>query len=155
MKNWYQSHSPREQMMLCGAAAAVVVGLLFFSLLKPLYESLGDRRERVSGNVNALSWMQKAAGEAQGLQGSGGTVDTSQAPLSAVARIFAEAGLKTPDRVDPVGNKGARITLPEIAFDQLIPVLDSLDRQAGLKVKSLNVNAQRPGIVSARITLER
>lgn len=158
MKDWYASHSPREQMMLVAAAVAVVVGLLYFALLKPLYDGLDERRARVSGNVNAISWMQTAAGEALSLKGSGGgdaKVDTTQAPLTAVARVFREAGLPAPNRVDPVGSKGARVQLAEIDFDKLIPVLDSLERQTGLQVTSLNVNTQRPGVVSARIALER
>jgi len=159
MKDWYASHSPREQMMLLAAGVAIVIGLLYFSLLKPLYDGLDERRSRVSGNVNAISWMQEAAGEALSLKGNdggdAGTVDTSQAPLTAVARIFREAGLVAPNRVDPVGSNGARVQLAEIAFDKLIPVLDNLERQTGLQVKSLNVNTQRPGVVSARFALER
>lgn len=159
MKDWYQSHSPREQIMLLAAGAAIVLGLIYALFLQPLYDGLEDRRSRVEGNVNAIEWMQTAAGEALSLKGSdaasGGKVDTTQAPLTAVARIFREAGLAAPNRVDPVGSKGARVQLSEIAFDKLIPVLDSLERQAGLQVKSLNVNAQRPGVVSARIALER
>lgn len=143
--------------MLMAAAFAIVIGLFYFALLKPLYEGLEQQRSRVEGNVNAISWMQKAAGEALALKGTGasGRVDTSQAPLTAVARVFRESGLVAPDRVDPIGNKGARVQLGEIAFDKLIPVLDTLSAQAGLQVKSLNINSQRPGIVSARITLER
>ncbi len=144
--------------MLIAAGVAIVIGLLYFALLKPLYDNLEERRSRVEGNVNAIAWMQTAAGEAKSLQGGAAdpsTVDTSQAPLTAVERVFREAGLKAPDRVDPVGSKGARVQLSEIAFDKLIPVLDNLQRQTGLQVTSLNVNTQRPGVVSARISLER
>ena len=159
MKDWYKSHSPREQIMLLAAGVAIVLGSIYALFLQPLYDGLEERRSRVEGNVNAIEWMQTAAGEALSLKGSGaasgGKVDTAQAPLTAVARIFREAGLTAPNRVDPVGSNGARVQLAEVAFDKLIPVLDSLERQAGLKVKSLNVNAQRPGVVSARIALER
>lgn len=161
MKDWYQSHSPREQIMLLAAGAAIVLGLLYTLLLDPLYVGLEERKSRVEGNTNSLAWMQTAAGEALSLKGTGGagatpgTFDTTQAPLTAVARIFREAGLPAPNRVDPVGSKGARVQLAEISFDKLIPVLENLQRQAGLQVKSLNVNAQRPGVVSARISLER
>lgn len=159
MKDWYQSHSPREQIMLLAAGAAIVLGLIYTLGLQPLYDGLAERRERVEGNRNSIAWMQKAAGEALGLKGSApapsGASNSSQAPLTAVAAIFREAGLAPPNRVDPIGSRGARVQLAEIAFDKLIPVLDRLERQAGLQVKALNVNAQRPGIVSARVTLER
>ncbi|MGB0865482.1 MAG: type II secretion system protein GspM [Granulosicoccaceae bacterium] len=158
MKDWYQSHSPREQIMLLAAGVAIVIGLIYALALQPLYDGLEERQSRVEGNSNSLVWMQSAASEALSLKGNSantGPVDTSQAPLTAVARIFREAGLPAPNRVDPVGSKGARVQLAEIDFDKLVPVLDSLERQAGLQVKSLNVNSQRPGVVSARISLER
>lgn len=158
MKDWYASHSPREQVMLLAAATAIIIGLLYFALLKPLYDGLDERRSRVSGNNNAITWMEGAAGEALSLKGSSistGKVNTSQDPLTAVARIFRESGLASPNRVDPVGNKGARVQLAEIPFDKLILVLENLKQQAGLHTKSLNINTQRPGVVSARITLER
>ena len=158
MKDWYQSHSPREQIMLLAAGVAIVIGLIYALALQPLYDGLEERQSRVEGNSNSLVWMQSAASEALSLKGNSpntGQVDTSQAPLTAVARIFREAGLPAPNRVDPVGSKGARVQLAEIDFDKLVPVLDSLERQAGLQVKSLNVNSQRPGVVSARISLER
>jgi len=159
MKDWYASHSPREQMILMVGGVALVLAFIYLAMLKPVYDGLDEKRSRVDGNKNAISWMQDAASEALSLKGSSGVdmskVDTTQAPLTAVARIFREAGLPAPNRVDPVGSQGARVQISEIEFDKLVIVLENLESQSGLQVQSLNVSSQRSGVVGARITLER
>jgi len=65
MKDWYQSHSPREQIMILAAGVAIVLGLAYTLFLQPLYDGLDERRSRVEGNVNAIEWMQTEVSQRQ------------------------------------------------------------------------------------------
>ncbi len=160
IRSYWQNLMPRERWMLILGVAAVVTTLFYLLLLEP-YQ---NERERLDQDIELqrelLGWMRGAAVEMQRLRGGGATPRGSagaETPLltlvdgSARRQGLGEA-LK---RVQPDGQSGVRVWLEQVEFDALLPWLESLERDSGVKVSSLVIEPQDPGRVKARLSLER
>ena len=155
----FQSRSPREQLLLLAAGLTLVVFALYLFALQPFMTSLADTRARVEGNERSIEYMREAAGEAIALQAAGGgrsgPVDTRTSPLAALDQTFRQMGLEQPTRIEPVGQDGARVQFASVEADALMRALGQVERQFGLRISQLNLTRRQPGLVSARVAVER
>ncbi len=155
----FQARAPREQVLMVVCGATLIVFVLYWFALKPFSESVEATRARVDGNVRSISYLQDAAGEAISLQAGGGSAaapaDRNTSPLAALDQTFRDMGLGQPNRIEPLGRNGVRVQFSDVGVDALLRALGAAEQRYGLRVTQLNLNRRQPGLVSARISLER
>ncbi|MEM7377371.1 MAG: type II secretion system protein M [Pseudomonadota bacterium] len=155
----FHARSPREQVMLLTAGLTLLVFVVYLFAFQPFMTALTDTRARVDGNVRSIEYMREAAGEAIALQGAGGAsgspADTRTSPLAALDQTFRSMGLEQPTRIEPVGQGGARVQFSNVDVNALIRALGAVEQRFGLRVSQLNLTRRQPGLVSARVSVER
>jgi len=57
--------------------------------------------------------------------------------------------------IEPLGRNGVRVQFSDVGVDALLRALGAAEQRYGLRVTQLNLNRRQPGLVSARISLER
>jgi general secretion pathway protein M len=104
--------------------------------------------------------MQKASIEARALKASGisnETAGSTQPVTLLVENSTTTAGLKPfMSKLESTSDKGARVTLDAVSFDQMLLWLNTLQTQYGITVSSANLDRDdKPGAVNVRMTLDR
>lgn len=159
MRAWLQALTPRERAVLAAGALVAGLALIHVAVVEPVMERFRAQRERVELLQQDLAWMRQAATEVARLREAGATGaaagDSGTPPYLALDAALDEAGLPSPDRLEPAGADGARVELDEVAFEPLLSVLERLRRESGLHVTRARLAAVDAGMVSARLTLER
>lgn len=158
MKSWFNTLTAREQLAI--AAGGIIGGalLLYVVLIEPVADRFHAQRDRVQALEEDLAWMRQAAGELGELQNggrAGSPATDDKAPYLAVDDALRGAGLPQPATLEPAGTAGARLEFDEVAFDPLMSVLARLRRQSGLHVTRAQLTSTAPGMVRARVTLQR
>lgn len=154
----FHSREPREKLLLVSSGLILVVLSVYLFAVQPLFTALSDTRARVEGNAQSLEYMRVAVGEVIALReagGGGGPVDSQISPLAALDQTFRRMGLAQPTSIIPVGQEGARIQFSDVEAEQLIRALGEVDKRYGLRISQLNMTRRQPGVVSARVTVER
>ena len=160
IKNWYHGLQQRERQLVLAASVVVIITLLYLIIWEPIHNGLRDQTQKYESQVDILDWMQTAATEVRALKATGATkrsTNSSQPVSLVVERSAATAGIKPFIRkLESTSDKGARVTIDEASFDQLLLWLSTLQTQYGISVSSANLDrVDKPGAVNARMTLSR
>jgi len=157
MKAWLQSLAPRERLVVTVGGAVLALVVVHLAVIEPMARAHGEREARVAALEGEIEWMRGAAAEVRSLGGSGQSDDngSQRPPYLAADRALREAGLPRPSRLEPVGSRGARLEIDEVAFDRLVQVLVRLRARDGLRVERASFERVGPGLVDASLDLER
>lgn len=160
IQNWYHGLQQRERQLVLTASIVVITTLLYLLIWEPIVNGVGDQKQKYDSQADILDWMQTAAVEVRTLKATGAAkrqTNSSQPVTLLVEQSAAAAGLKPFIRkLESTSNKGARITIDEASFDQLLLWLNTLQTQYGISVTSANLDrVEKPGAVNARMTLSR
>lgn len=164
----------REQVLLVGGGLLAAALLVYALIWLPLQRGVQQLRLSVAQSHAELTYMRQAAAEVQRLdnqQAARGRALTpsgsDQAALATANESLATlvdrsardtdsdfaAALK---RVEPQPGGRLNARLEQADFDQLLRWLAALRRVHGVSVVSLAIDAaQRPGLVDARLVLQR
>ncbi|GKW10792.1 type II secretion system protein M [Pectobacterium punjabense] len=157
LRQRWQAMSPRERQLMVVCAAMLLLCLVYYAIVQPwqLREELWERT--ISREQQTVNWMQKQAPsipQENQAQGENSQRETSLPIL--ISQSTQRYGLSVV-RLQPQGNQ-ASVTLAQSDFNSLLRWLSELERQNGVRVVSLDVNAveQSPGMVDVtRLMLER
>ncbi len=160
IQNWYQGLQQRERQMVLAATAVIVITLLYLTIWEPISRGIEDQTQKYQTQLDILDWMQTAATEVRTLQASGATkkqTSNSQPVTLLVETSATTAGLKPYLRkLESTSDKGARVTIDDASFDQILLWLNTLQTQYGISVSSANIDrADKAGAINARMTLNR
>lgn len=160
VKQWYRSLPIKEQRLVLGAGVFVIITLFYLVIWEPIHLGLEAEKQKQQSQQEILLWMQKAAAEVQTLRGSGNrsTIRDKNKPTSLVIeQAVNNAGLKpSVSKIESSGTNGARVTLNEASFNQVLVWLNTLATYNGIYVVSANIErASKPGNANARLTFER
>lgn len=157
MRQWWLERNPRERLILmCGAAAAVLIVLIMFIWL-PLQRGTAELRGAVEEKTRVLADLRRA----QALGSSGATtvpLATTQSLVGLVAStgqshelVFTRTAPDTQAGADAI-----RVSFERAKFEDLVAWLQMLERDYGVTVDSFSVNgAQNPGLVTGQTFLRR
>ncbi len=157
MKAWFAGLQPRERLLVSGGAAVLVLLLLYLMIWEPIADSYRDLQEDVAQQTQTLAWMQQAAAQIKGLQGSGAGGARGlggRSLLSVVDQSARTGGLgDSIKRIEPDGSKGVKMWLEGVAFDPMILWLGGLTRTYRIETSLITIEPQGGGRVNARLTL--
>lgn len=158
MKEWWNSLSERERLMIGAGGLLVLFGALYFILRASFFSPLASLRLTVPEKRAELAWMREAAGEVARSRpaGQGGAATAAGGSVMAVIDQTAKQeklGGKL-KRIEPDGENGAKVWVEEAAFDDIMRWLLLLDSKHAIRATAFSVEtAAGPGFVKARLTL--
>lgn len=151
----WRALQPRERLLV--SVAAVVAGVFLFYLLLwvPMNAELARLRASVPKDQERLARMRAQAMEVNQLRASGAAMQTGANILSVIEQTATSRGFKQNiTRMEPDGSHGANLTLDGVDFNTLVTWLAELQRQNGVRVESLTLEALAgPGLVKGRVAL--
>jgi len=160
LKQWYKSLAQKEQWMVSGTGLLILVTLFYLVIWEPIHIALETERQKQQTQQEILIWMQQAAAEVKTLRasGSGNSIRDTDKPITLVIeQAIKNAGLKSSvNKIESSGNDGARVTLNEASFNQVLVWLNTLSTHNGIQVVSANIErGSEPGRANARLSFER
>ena len=160
LKQWFSSLPQKEQWMVAGTSLLVFITLFYLVVWEPVHVGLKEEEQKQLSQTEILLWMQQAATEVRTLRASGsrGTVRDKNKPTTLVIeQTINNAGLKASvKKIESSGNNGARVTLNEASFNQILVWLNTLSTHNGIQVVSANIErGTKPGRANARLSFER
>lgn len=160
LKQWFYSLPSKEQMMVSGTGIVIIITLFYLIIWEPLHLGFQEEKQKQQSQKEILLWMQQAASEVKSLRASGSqtTIRSNNKPITLVIeQTIKNAGLKpSVKKIESSGNKGARVSLNDASFNQILVWLDTLSKHNGIQVVSANIErSDKPGRANARLTFER
>lgn len=160
LKQWYNSLPQKEQWMVSGTGFLIIITLFYLIIWEPIHVGLQTEQQKQQSQNEILLWMQKASSEVKTLRASGirGVVRDKNKPTTLVIeQAINNAGLKpSVKKIESSGNNGARVTLTEASFNQILVWLNTLSTHNGILVTSANIErGSKPGRTNARLSFER
>jgi len=159
MKDWYLRQSPRDRLIVLVVGALSLLGMFYAFVWYPMGAGIDNNRTMISTKRETLKKVEIAGAELKTLSSSGGgqTLDAgNKATYSLIDERIRAGGLAKPDRVEPVGDSGARVQFSEVEFDKLVVVLAELE-QYGLTVDTMTItrSPKTTGMVAAKFKMEK
>lgn len=154
VKQWFLDQSPRDQMMLSAGAIAVLLYVLLFMVLMPMYDNLERTQQR---NLAAMSEQQRVrqlAGQVLAQKQSPTGATSGQNLNALLNQSLREFGL-TMENFQPSGDS-ARVRLGSSEFNKVLAWLNEMETKQGVQIKDLTITAdQGPGAVLVNLQLVR
>jgi len=134
-KRWWQSITPREQLLAMISAIVVVIGILYWGIWSPLNNQLIDNKQQLERVQNTLNWTQEKATILR--KANTGKVPEKRGNLTQILNRSADNGNITFSRIV---NKGERVEvwITEVEFNTFLRWVANLSHQHGIEV--LNVD---------------
>lgn len=159
MKDWYLRQTPRDQKIVLIVGALALVGIFYAFIWFPMVAGIDTNRTLINSKRDTLRKMEVASASLKSLSATGGApaLDAAgKATYSLIDERIRVGGLTKPDRVEPIGDNGARVQFSEVEFDKLVLVLAELE-QYGLSVDTMTItrSAKNEGMVSAKFKMEK
>lgn len=160
LKRWFDSLPQKERWMVSGTGLLIFVTMFYLIIWEPIHIGLQTEQQKQQAQKEVLLWMQQAATEVKTLRAADGrsAVRDKNKPITLVIeQTINNAGLKSSvKKIESSGNDGARVTLNEASFNQILVWLNTLATHNGTRVTSANIEiGSKPGRVNARLSFER
>ncbi len=160
LKQWFNSLPQKEQLMVSGTGLLVIITLFYLIIWEPVHVSLQTEQQKQQSQNEILLWMQQAATEVKSLRASGNRStmrDKNKPTTLVIEQTIANAGLKSSiKKIESSGSNGARVTLNEASFNQILVWLNTLATHNGIQVVSANIErGSKSGTANARLSFER
>lgn len=154
IKQWFLDQSPRDQMMLSAGGIAVVLYILLFMVLMPLYESLEKTEKRNLAVMAEQQRVRELASQVLAQQKSPSGATAGQNLNALLNQSLREFGL-TMENFQPSGNS-ARVRLGSSEFNKVLAWLHEMEVKQGVQIKDLTITAdQGPGAVLVNLQMVR
>jgi len=136
-----------------------LIGMFYAFIWYPMASGLDNSRTLINSKRDTLQKVQVASTNLRSLSGaaSNPSLDAgNKETYSLIDERIRAGGLSKPDRVEPVGDNGARVQFSEVEFDKLVMVLAELE-QYGLTVDTMSItrSPKTVGMVSAKFKMEK
>ena len=160
LRHWFYSLTQKEQWIISGTVLLVIITMFFLIVWEPLHLGLKNEKQKQVTQSKSLVWMQQASKEVKNLRRSGGSTtlrDKNKPTTLVIEQSINNAGLKpSVNKIESSGNNGARVSLNEVPFNQILVWMNTLAKHNGIHVTSANIErTSAPGKATARLTFER
>ena len=150
--SWYAALASRDQLMVKGLSAIVVIALLFVWIWQP---SIDANKKASQKFQSELSFHNKLKENAFHFS-SGKTVSASSSGGSILSIVNNSAKAKSIvlKRFEPEGQDGLRVWLDKANFNSVIDWLEILESQKGISIEQISIDKVSPGLVNLRAVLK-
>jgi len=153
---WWQLRTGTERIVIALAAAVIALLLLWVVAWQPLQRDTERLARRLAEQRSVLVIARRQADAIAGLARGApvvGTGDARAAIEAALARQNLKPAAGTVERID---DDHWHLGFGAVAFDALSALLESLQRDGGLRASEVSLTARvEPGQVRADVTLTR
>ncbi|MDO6459328.1 type II secretion system protein GspM [Granulosicoccaceae sp. 1_MG-2023] len=154
-KDWYLRQSNRDRLIVILVGVLLLVSLVWLLVWKPISDGLELRQLEAETNQRVIAELLQGEASVRGGRSAGGVVkQTDKPPYLLVDELIGKHGMRRPERVEPIGNEGARVTFSTVEFDKLMLALTELE-EYGLVISTLNVSRKDTGLVAARFRVDK
>lgn len=145
---WWGQRTPRERVLLAAMVVAALGYLGFAAVARPMLAARAGALQSIARSDMALARLATAPDAAL-------PAVSSDQPVSAVVTETAtEFGLAI-RRIEPEAD-GARLTIHDAAFDDVLRWIEALETRHGLQVVAVRMDrGPEPGTVGADLTVRR
>lgn len=152
--------SPRERWIVGVGAAAVTLTILYLAVVEPLLQAHRRQLDALASARAVAVQLESAAAavRAAGPRSAGAAQAGRGVSLLAAVDQSTKGGSlgKAPERLQPEGEHEVRVWFDDVPFDNLMRWLAELQVRYGIRVQTLDVEAQSAtGLVDARLSLTR
>jgi type II secretory pathway component PulM len=145
----------REQLAAAAIAVAVVTAVAILWIVMPLHDAVGRVREDLTRERMLLEVARAHRAEDAGLAQVATPAQDTQGAAD-IDQVLAKHGLAplSPARAGADGR--IDVVIPDAAFAALVPALDDLARESGIRIAVATLLARvEPGSVRAELVLAR
>ncbi len=152
MMHWWRLRTRAERLVVIAGAALAVAAVAWLVVWLPMQSNIARLARDLAMQRAALAQAQLQADAMPGLERRAPAA--VREPRAALDLALSQSGIKT-RAIDRSGDD-LRVTVEGVSFDALTVLLESLQRDAALRVVDLTVAARvEPGMVRAEFTLRR
>lgn len=152
LPDWWRLRTGTERTAFVAGVAVAVAALAWLVVWLPLQADIARMTRDLAVQRAALAQARAQVDAMAGLERR--TPPPARDARAALDIALGQAGIKA-SAIDRAGDD-SRVTIGGISFDALSALLDSLQRDAALRVVDLTVAARvEPGMVRAEFTLRR
>lgn len=160
LRGRYEALQPREQLLVGLAGTAIALMVLYLGVWQPVVRARIRHAEALHTARSIANDLTIAEAEVRargGGTGGAGAAGSGVSLLTAVDQASKNGTLtKPPARLQPDGEKQARVWLEGEQFDVLLRWMYELQNNYGLRVDVADIERQpTPGLVNARLSLTR
>jgi type II secretory pathway component PulM len=150
--HWWRLRRRAERLTLIAGAALAVAAVAWLVVWLPMQGDIARLARDLAAQRAALAQAQLQADAMPGLERR--TPAAVREARAALDLALSQSGVRT-SAIDRSGDD-LRVTVEGVSFDALTGLLESLQRDAALRVVDLTVAARvEPGMVRAEFTLRR
>lgn len=151
----YWMLASQERLVVNVLAVAVIVLLLFLILINPAMQKRTQAEVELNAKRSVLQWIkdnEQRATQATKVT-AGQQRKSGQALMAVVTSTSSQMGIAL-KRYEPEGDDKLRVWLEDQSFNKTVRWIDSLQKQQGMTVVNVSVDAAKePGVVTAKIVL--
>ncbi|GAA0413944.1 hypothetical protein GCM10009133_22810 [Cocleimonas flava] len=161
MKNWYNSLSQRERLLVTYGSIAVTLILLWLLAVRPMYAKHVRLNNLIEQQEIKLATMQRQSIEIKQLQQQNIKVPSSsrtQNPQQLIERSLQTWRLKKSlERMQSQGSNGVRLILKDANADRVMRFLYELENKHTLVIDNMLIDKSKKeaGLADFRLTIKR
>lgn len=155
----YQALEPRERRILAWGAVFVAATLLYLAVWQPLmalHTRSQERLDQARATAERLELLAAQAASMRSGRQPAPVIGSDQSLLSVVDQAGKNSSLGKPlSRIQPDGEDTVRVWLEDVPFDALLRWIEELKTRYAIAVTAAEIEGESPGVVDARLSLER
>ena len=155
LDRWRSARTPRERRVIAALVVLVAAVIGWIAVWQPLQRDLASLRATVPTERDTLAQARKVADEMASLARTAPVRRATDARAE-LERVLGERGLRGALTQLDWQDERVRIVFADVGVDPLVLLLDTLYRDAQLRVVEAALTARvEPGTVRAELTLAR
>ncbi len=157
MERW-RSLAPREQYLLAAGAAVVLALVVFLGVIEPMAKTRAQREMALEQSRALAQRLVMIGAEVRASQGRGLVpAARSTSLLAALDQSIKQSTIGKPwTRLQPDGDKQAKVWFDSVPFDALAKWLFDLESRYGVLTQTVDIERDAAaGTVTAQLTLVR
>ncbi len=161
MKNWYNSLSQQERLLVTYGSIIVAIILLWLLAIKPIYAKHKRLNTLIKQQENTLATMQKQSIEIKQLRQQNTkkpTSNSNQSPQQLIEQSLQTWRLKKSlERMQSQGSNGVRLTLKSANADRMMRFLYEIEHKHALVVDNMSIEKSKKevGLANFKLTIKR
>ncbi len=158
MNIWWQGLAQRERMLVGSMGVLMVIAMVYFFVLEPLFSGATSYRERVVTAESNLDYMKRVAPTLKQTGESSGkpTAGANRTLLSIVDQTTKQFALTTSSSTQS-GTDKIRVQFPASSFNAMINWFGELHTKHNVQIDAVNLIREdgSPGVVSGSVTIAK